>query len=143
MRNWLQGKRTAFGLGLSAGLLVGAGMLVGCLVTMQWKSEAPQVQMMQASGGAAGEYFAMAVGRIDEQTEGVYFLDYLTGQLECRVLNARTGRLGGVFKHNVIADLGVDKAKKASYVLIGADVSFRGGRGSGSRPAGSAAPSCS
>jgi hypothetical protein len=72
---------------------------------------------------------AMATGYIDEEVEGVYILDYLTGDLQCFVLNPRSGTWGGQFKYNVISDLGVQQGKDPNYVMVTGQVQFKGRTG--------------
>lgn len=118
-------------LGLTMGLLVGVGLLVGALVAVQ-AQPTPGVQMpetlLHASASHSGESFAMATGMFDESTEGLFLLDYLTGDLQCWVLNPQMGAFCAQFKHNVLVDLGVEQGKKPNYVMVTGTANFsRGG----------------
>jgi hypothetical protein len=128
-----------FGSGLGVGLLVGVGMLVGALVAT---SRQPSIDLpinelkMKAMATHGGESFAMATGFVGDGMEGVFFLDYLTGDLKGFVLNSRTGGFGAGFKTNVAADLGVEKGKKPSFLMTTGMVNFRtGGNVGGKKPA--------
>lgn len=124
------GTRTGFLAGLAAGLLLGAGMLVGVLVTRRAERSAEfPYQALYASATHGGENFAMATGPIADGVEGVFFLDYITGDLQCWVINPRTGFLGGRFQHNVALDLGVDRSKRPNYLLVTGTADFRTGGG--------------
>lgn len=126
-------------LGVGLGLLVGIGMTVGTVIGMKSVSQSPSSPLdelkLRASASHGGETFAMATGIVDDGTEGVYMLDYLTGDLTCFVINSRVGKFTGFFKTNVIKELPVEKGKKPSYVMCtGTWNPLRGGPGT--RPAG-------
>jgi hypothetical protein len=69
----------------------------------------------------------MATGPIDEEVEGLFTLDYLTGELQCFVINPRNYQWGGVFKANVVSDLGVQQGKKPNYVMVTGMANFQRG----------------
>lgn len=131
MSNWL--KRNAVivlvcGLGL---FLVSAGMLAGvaAMVPMQ-PPQSPLAELpLFATASDTGETMSMATGPIDEEMEGVFFLDFVTGDLACAVLNGRTAQIGGVFKTNVIKDLGIEQAKKPAYLMTTGNATFTGRTG--------------
>ena len=110
-------------VGLTVGLLVGVGMLVGALVAGKAQNSAtinlPET-LLHATASHGGETLAMATGQIDAEIEGLFLLDFLTGDLQCWVIYTRAaGRIGAQYKHNVIADLGVQPgSKKPSYVMV-------------------------
>ena len=66
--------------------------------------------------------------------EGLFILDFVTGELACAVLNSRTTKLGGVFKTNIIKDLGIEEAKKPAYLMTTGAATFVGRTGN-SQPA--------
>jgi len=126
-RRWL-----SFGGGLTAGLLVGVGLLIGGIFGSQYVSQNrnPEglnfpVTKLHATATHGGETFAMATGAITPEVEGVFFLDYLTGDLQCQVVSVRFFQLAGVFKHNVLGDLGIEKDKKPSFLLATGAAQFR------------------
>ena len=130
MKKWLP-----FGAGLGLGLVFGLGMLIGSLAARRQAMELElPVQALHASATHGSDNFAIATGDISDGVEGIFFLDFLTGELQCHVLNPRTGALGGMFKHNVVADLGIERGKKPQYLMVTGRASFRG---SGVRPADS------
>jgi len=106
-----------------ATLLLAGGFFVG-----QWTSHdrslAPPAITLQATTAQNNDVFAVASGAIDQGNEGVFFLDFLTGDLECRIISERNAKLIGVFKRNVINDVGANKKKKARYLLATSQVSF-------------------
>ena len=131
---WKRWRPVAAALGLFA-----AGGLVGGWAMHASRPEAgvglPQELVLQAAGASNNDAFAIATGRIDQDVEGVFLLDFLTGELRCSVINPRTGKFGGLFATNVIQVLGVDQQKKPRYLLATGDIAFNRG-GAASRPAG-------
>jgi hypothetical protein len=83
---WLAG-------GLAAGLVL--GVLAHNLLP---------VVPVQASATEGFDSFAIATGLADQSVEAVYFLDYLTGELKCAVVNPKTGKFSAFFNYNVGAD---------------------------------------
>src|SRR5688572_8028363 len=87
-------------VGLAIGLAIGGAMTAGVLIGKQ--SVVPDAALaelrLKAAASHGGETFAMATGLIDDGVEGLFCLDYLTGDLSCFVVNPRTGAPGGVFK---------------------------------------------
>ena len=136
--------RTTFVLRFTAGLavglaiaaLLGIGIVIGSRMTASSDS-APQwpfgEQTLYATGADSKGTFAMATGSIDDNTEGVFILDFLTGELQCAVMNYRSGEIFGAFKRNIAQDLPVDRTKDPSYLMVTAVTSFP--RGSGPQPA--------
>jgi hypothetical protein len=127
----------AWGVGLGMGLLLGGAALAGVWGTHYFAREAalrfPEISI-SASATQGGETFAMCTGPIDENVEGVFVLDYLTGDLQCAVVSPRTGRFNGVFNTNVVNDLGVEKSKKPKYLMVAGN--YNGVKGtSPSKPA--------
>jgi hypothetical protein len=117
-------------VGLAIGLAIGGAMTAGVLIGKQ--SAVPDTALselrLKAAASHGGETFAMATGLIDDGVEGLFCLDYLTGDLSCFVVNPRTGAPGGVFKTNVGADMGSgEKGKKPSYVMVTGIFQARGG----------------
>ena len=136
------------GVGLGMGLLVGVGMLVGALIATGRMAHDRTSQdrggyislpetALHATASAGGDTFAIATGPIDDEVEGLFTLDFLTGDLKCLVINPRNGRWSS-FEYNVLADLGVAEKGKASKLLMvtGAWSMRASGAGAG-RPAAS------
>lgn len=118
-------------VGLTVGLLVGAGMMIGTLVGVSHQQTAtltfPET-VLNATASHSGETFAMATGPVDTDVEGLFTLDFLTGQLQGRVIYPhRQGQFGGLFTYNVIADLGVQAGKKPDYVMVTGQANFTRG----------------
>jgi len=129
---------------LAAGLLVGLS-IGGALAAGVWignhSSGGPQAALnelrLKASASHGSDTLAIATGPIDDEVEGLFCLDCLSGELQCVVINPRTGGLGGWFKTNVVNDLPVEKGKKPAYLMVTGQIQTRGGTYGNARPAGS------
>jgi hypothetical protein len=131
--------RWTFGFACGAGavLFVLLGVVIGRIggySGQEWHGDV--IPKLQAYATHGADTFAMATGPVDEESEGLYILDYLTGDLHCWVMNPRTGKFGGAFKHNVWVDLGTPKTKNTKYVMVTGAAGFVRG-GSTARPASS------
>ena len=140
MYQWLKkSPLVSLACGLTLGLMIGVGMLVGALVATQSSGQLqvdwPDVPLhAMASHGESG--ITLATGPVDEDAEGVFILDHLTGDLQCWVPSARKpGSFSGIFNHNVLRDLGVEGDKTPKFVMVTGGINFRGATGA-TRPAG-------
>jgi len=138
MSSWFKTHPLAMGVvGLSMGLLVGVGMMIGTLVTVNQQNATGTVlpeTILNASASHSGQTFAMATGPIDGDIEALFMLDYLTGELTCSVIHTRTAQFFTQFKYNVIQDLGVQQGKQPDYVMVTGQAAFVGRTG-GNSPA--------
>jgi len=129
--------------GLALGLAIGGALAAGVYLGSQGDSAqraALNELRLKASASHGADSFAMATGDIAEGVEGLFCLDFLTGDLSCFVINPRTGTPGGLFRTNVVADLPADKGtgKKPAYVLVTGQFQAKGGNyGGGGQMAGS------
>lgn len=114
----------AFGLGTAAGVYFAVKPAAPVAAGM---SSLPEDFRLHAVASHGGETMAMATGYIDEGMEGVFILDYLTGDLNCWVINRRTGKWGAKFGYKVAATLEVDKSKKPSYLMCTGNLSLVAG----------------
>lgn len=113
-----------FTAGLISGLMLFVGMLIGSAQRPAATWQLPE-QLLHASATDSGETMAMATGEIADGVEGVFLLDYLTGEVRCWVVHPRTGALGGMFRHNVMQDLGADTGKATKYLMVTGRANFR------------------
>lgn len=122
-------KRHAWGILLAGcGLcLLGVGMVAGTLVAVV--NQQPQTTFelpLFATATDTGTSMSMATGPIDDEMEGVFFLDFVSGELTCAVINSRTAKPGGFFRTNVIKALGIAEDKKPSYLMTTGAANFVG-----------------
>ncbi len=114
---------------LVGGLLVGMGVLLGAWTTRVAPSVLPEIPL-HATATDSGDTFAIATGYIADGIEGCFFLDFLTGDMQCWVLNGRTGGQGGYFVQNVVADLGSaadGPRSKPHYLMVTGQATISGG----------------
>ena len=107
------------------GLALGA--MMGAVVAFQFSS--PRIELpatlLNASATHGGTTMAIATGPIQDGVEGVFILDFITGELTCSVLNPRTGTMGGAYRANVVTDLGVEQGKQPQYLMVTGAANFR------------------
>lgn len=73
------------------------------------------VELLQAAATHGSANLAVATGPVSEEAEGVFFLDYLTGDLQCWVYYPRTGSFSGKFSANVRGQL--PSGKNPEYLM--------------------------
>ncbi len=64
---------------------------------------------------------AVATGTVSDDAEGVFFLDFLTGELQCLVYYPRQGAFGARYFTNVLPHLG-NTGKNSKYLLVTGDM---------------------
>ena len=120
--------------GLACGLLVVVGIALGALVAARQGNTSQLVfpeTAIHASASQAGKTMAVATGLVDSNVEGLFTLDFLTGDLQCTVISVRgqlSHRFSGVFKTNIVKDLGIG-AVKPDYLMVTGAAKFRGAAG--------------
>lgn len=117
--------RRRFASGLGWGVLLGLGMVVGAALTIRQDPLADLESRLWATATHGGDSMALATGPIDAGIEGVFILDYITGELTCQVVNPRTGTLAGLYRRNVVQDLGVEQGKQPKYLMVTGAVQSR------------------
>jgi hypothetical protein len=107
---------------------LGLGVLIGMLLAATLPGLWPHTPL-HASATDSGENFAIATGPLDERMEGIFCLDYLTGELRGAAINFRTGKFTGYFEGNVLADLNATEIKNPQFLMVtgGADFLRPGG----------------
>lgn len=106
-------------IGLIGGL--GAGLIGGLLLGGLWPSTP-----LQAVSTDRTKTFAMATGPVDEDFEAVFFLDFLTGDLNAVVLGRQGNAFTAFYQTNVINALGVDATRNPSYMMVTGMANMRG-----------------
>jgi hypothetical protein len=112
-------------------IALGIGFAGGLVLAGVW----PQTPL-HATATDRSETFAMATGEVDNDTEAVYFLDFLTGDLRAVVLGRMNSVFTGLFGINVATDLGIDTQKNPKFMLVTGKANLRQAGGSRMRPSG-------
>ncbi len=119
---------------LATGLFVGVGMMIGAVVVT--RQLAPEIEApihlpaeLQAVASSSASTFAIATGQISD-SEGIFFLDFLTGDLQCAVLY-KNGGWGAKFVANVFLDLDINATKKPHFLMVTGENTFARGAGGG------------
>ena len=89
-----------------------AGLVVGLNIQGLW----PNVPL-HATATEGYESFSIATGLVDNGVEGLYFLDYLTGDLVGAVINPRTGKFNARFTYNISQDF-TGAGRNAKYLMV-------------------------
>lgn len=92
---------------------VAIGYWCGSKHQRQWSS----LDLSQVSSAAIGTNMAVATGQVSDEAEGVFFLDYLTGDLQCLVYYPRSGAFGARYYTNVQAQM-PGSGKNAQYLMV-------------------------
>jgi len=134
-RSWMSlATGAAFGLAIAGAL--GLGVYWGQQTAASPALPGLEELRLRAMASHGSDNFAIATGPVDEEVEGLFTLDFVTGDLQCFVINPRTVGLGGWFKANVAADLGVERGKKPHYLIATGNFTAPGAAGN-QRPAAS------
>lgn len=106
-------------------LIVGAAC--GAVSTVLCWSGLPG-QHVLASATQGEDNFSIATGLVDDDLEGFFFLDFLTGDLRAAIISRRTGKFSGFFEYNVTQDFGT-LAQNPKYLMVTGLVDMPRGRG--------------
>jgi hypothetical protein len=101
---------------------LGIGLVSGLILGGIWP-ESP----LHAVATDRYDTFAMATGPVDEDIEAVFFLDFLTGDLQARVLNKQAGKFTAFFGANVLEALALDPSKNPRYLMVTGIANLRRG----------------
>lgn len=115
-----------------------AGVVALAVCTGFWAGRAPSqpnLPTLHAATSAASNTMAVATGQISNDAEGIFFLDFITGDLQCLLYYPRSGAFGARYYTNVRQQL-LGGGKNSQYLLVtGSAVSI--GSTGGARPANS------
>ena len=89
------------------------GLAAGLCVSYFWPHEP-----VAASGNDRDAKFGILTTPMARNVEGVFVLDYLTGQLSGAVLNPATGTFNHTYSRKIADDFQVDAKAKPSYVFV-------------------------
>ncbi len=102
--------------------IVLAACLGSCLALLTgfWlgrQREVSPLAQLQASAAANSDSMAIATGPIGEESEGIFFLDFNTGDLQCLVYYPRAGYFGARYFGNVLPQLG-GGGRNSQYLMV-------------------------
>jgi hypothetical protein len=120
---------------LTVALAASLGALAAVFTTLALAPRPTAELPLYATATDAGTSMSMATGFIDGDMEGVFILDFVTGELAGIVLNSnKPDLIGGLFKTNVVKDLGVEADKKPAYRLVTGAANFVVGKAGAKQP---------
>jgi hypothetical protein len=132
-------QRTRFdGRTFAACMAIGCCTLAALLVGFTLGKKQPSQTFplpLAASSSDSSDSMAMATGPISDDAEGVFFLDFNTGDLQCLVYYPRSGRFGAHYYTNVRIQLG-SAGKNSKYLMTTGAIANRASSG-GTRPGNS------
>lgn len=119
----------ALGITFCLGIAIGSGtswlakpeMKVAQTTLESAETSAAKVEMeewlLRAATASSGKKLAVATGLIDQDVEGVFVLDIMTGDLICWVVNRFSGGLAGRFKINISGEFGGVLGNASDFIL--------------------------
>lgn len=111
--------------------LVAAGVALG----ERWRGA--DIQTVFAATAASDDAFAVCTTPIDDGMEGVFMLDFETGDLTGYVLNRNSAKFLTGYRHNVVKDLEfkAGKVKSPRFLLTTGVANFTGNAAANMAPA--------
>ena len=88
---------------------------------------------VHAAAAYGQDNYLIATGPVDAGLEGLFFLDALTGELKCVILNERTKKFMALYNRKVLSDFGAGKeVKNPRFMMVTgqADITETSGGGS-------------
>lgn len=74
--------------------------------------------------------FALATGKVDDQIEAVFMLDFLTGRLTAAVLNPQSHTFSLIYRRDIMPDFKIAQGKAPKFLMVTGDVDLRSSGGS-------------
>lgn len=71
-----------------------------------------------ATASQSHDNFVIATGSIEDDIEGLFFLDFLTGDLKATVLNARRPGFNAFYQYNISADFNTAAVQNPKYLMV-------------------------
>jgi len=93
------------------------GIAVGIVVGLNLAGWWPQVPV-HAVATHGQDNFAIATGPLDENVEGIFVLDAVTGNLKAAAMNIQTRRFNTWYEYNVARDLPGSGGKAPQYRIV-------------------------
>lgn len=116
-------KRMTERVAASRWMWMSVGLAAGLCISYFWPHEP-----VLATGNDRDTNFGILTTPVASNVEGVFVLDYLTGQMTGAVLNPSTGQFSHTYARSIAKDFGVDGKAKPHYVFAAGQVALRGNR---------------
>ena len=104
---------------------ISIGVVAGVAISTLWPHE-----HAGASVADRNDKFAMVTAQFDvtDFVEGVFVLDFLTGQLRGSILNPGAAKFSTLYARNIAADFAVNPDEPGTYAIVSGrtNVTFRG-----------------
>lgn len=97
-----------------------SGLIGGILLAGIWPT-----QPTFATATDRLEQFGIATGFVDEGLEGVYVLDFVTGQLQALVIHRQLQKFAARYVRNVSGDFGLTLEDNPQYVMVTGNADLR------------------
>lgn len=107
-----------------AGVSLVSGLAIGLVIGMMW----PRTPLHAVATDHV-DNFALATGQLDDDTEALFYLDFLSGELKATALSPIARKFFASFNANVANDLGVDVRNNPQYLMVTGNSMFRRGGG--------------
>lgn len=127
-------------LGLALAFMVGVGLFsatgsyLGSLASQPASDAKFEFPMeLKAATGSRTDTLSMATGLIDGNVEGLWILDHKSGNLQCWMMNARTGTVGAIYQSNIINDIG-GKVGQMELMMVTGNFFWDGGNNANLTP---------
>lgn len=92
---------------------LGIGLALGLMISGWWPATP-----LHAVATDRYDTFAIATGPVEQDVEAIYFLDFLTGELQAAVLN-KYGKFTSRYGYNrILQDLPVAEGKPPRYLMV-------------------------
>jgi hypothetical protein len=105
-----------FGIGIAFGIAIAWLWLrePNGITAQLWRGEA----RLNAFAAQGSDSFAIASGPVDGHLDGVFCLDFRSGDLTGFVLSPRNGRFLAAFKTSILKDLPMEQGKIPKYAMV-------------------------
>lgn len=73
---------------------------------------------VHAMASASHDNFVIATGFVEQDVEGLFFLDFLTGDLKGAVMHSRRPGFAASYQYNIAKDFNVGAVKEPKYLMV-------------------------
>lgn len=96
---------------------VASGLAAGMWMAPRGTSLSLPPLEVGATASAAHDNFVIATGFVEDDIEGLFFLDFLTGDLKATVLNRRQAGFNAYYQYNITNDF-AGAGKNPKYLMV-------------------------